>query len=147
MEERSESKEKSALIPAKKALRERRAHLRYGVYSDAIVHLINTGLDIHGRVLDLSMSGCRIRARERMTVGVYRKIEVEFRLEGQPFRLGGVLQAIHDHQTFGIRFIDMSERKREQLAQLIADIEEERARVKTQAKSNDVSPSVIDGAA
>jgi len=41
-----------------------------------------------------------------------------------PFRLGGVTQAIHDRHTVGIRFLDMSSRKREQLELLIEEIEE-----------------------
>ncbi len=41
-----------------------------------------------------------------------------------PFRLGGVTQALHDARTVGIRFLDMSERKKEQLVQLIEEIDE-----------------------
>jgi c-di-GMP-binding flagellar brake protein YcgR len=44
-----------------------------------------------------------------------------------PFRLSGVVQALHDQQkqVVGIRFLDMSVRKREQVEQLIKEIEEE----------------------
>ena len=51
-------------------------------------------------------------------------MEVEFRIEGLPFRLAGVTQAIYDPFNVGIRFLDMSDRKREQLLQLIEEIEE-----------------------
>jgi hypothetical protein len=51
-------------------------------------------------------------------------VETEFRLEGLPFRLGGVIQAIHDRRHVGIRFLDMSSRKREQVEQLVEEIEE-----------------------
>jgi hypothetical protein len=57
-------------------------------------------------------------------VGIYTRVEAEFRLEGMPFRLGGVVQAIHDRRHVGIRFLDMSSRKREQLELLIEDIED-----------------------
>jgi hypothetical protein len=40
-----------------------------------------------------------------------------------PFRLGGVTQAIYDPFNVGIRFLDLSDRKREQLLQLIDEIE------------------------
>ena len=55
-------------------------------------------------------------------------METEFRLEGLPFRLSGVIQAVHDQhrQLVGIRFLDMSSRKREQVEQLIKEIEEAR---------------------
>jgi hypothetical protein len=38
--------------------------------------------------------------------------------------VGGVSQAILDKNTIGVRFVDMSERRREQLAELIAEIDE-----------------------
>jgi len=44
-----------------------------------------------------------------------------------PFRLGGVIQAIHDRNTVGIRFLDLSERKRKQVLELIGEIEQLRA--------------------
>ena len=80
-------------------------------------------LDVHGRIVDLSVSGCRIQTRTKFPVGIYRRIEVEFRIDGLPFRLAGVTQAIHDPCNVGIRFLDVSERKREQLNQLIEEIE------------------------
>ena len=43
-------------------------------------------------------------------------------MEGLPFRLAGVTQAIYDPFNVGIRFLDMSDRKREQLQQLIDEI-------------------------
>lgn len=104
--------------------RERRGQLREEVDTSAIIFLINVASQLRGRILDLSLGGCRIRTDERFPVGIYRRVETEFRLEGLPFRLGGVTQAIHDRQTVGIRFLDMSGRKREQLEQLIEEIEE-----------------------
>jgi hypothetical protein len=72
--------------------------------------------------MDISIAGCRIRCDERFPVGIYTRIETEFRIEGLPFRFGGVVQAIHDRHTVGIRFLDMSPRKREQVEQLIEEI-------------------------
>lgn len=141
MEKEPTSEASTALTPAKPASRDRREHSRYGVYASAIIHLIKMGADFEGRVLDLSLSGCRIRTTERMTVGINRQVEVEFRLEGLPFRLGGVLQAIHDRQTVGIHFIDMSSRKREGLVQLIRDIEEMRARAFQETAAGGASSS------
>jgi len=60
----------------------------------------------------------------RFPVGIFTRVEIEFRLEGLPFRLGGVIQAIHDRHTVGIRFLDLSNRKREQIEDLIAEIVE-----------------------
>jgi c-di-GMP-binding flagellar brake protein YcgR len=109
---------------ARIAQRERRVQSREEVDTKAVIFLINIASRLQGRILDLSLGGCRIRADERFPVGIYTRVETEFRLEGLPFRLGGVVQAIHDRRTVGIRFLDMSSRKREQVTQLIEDIRE-----------------------
>ncbi len=113
-------------IPAKiqRGRRERRERAREAVDTSAVIDLIRIASRLEGRILDLSLSGCRIRTGERFPVGIYTRVETEFHLEGLPFRLGGVIQAIHDRQTVGIRFLDMSGRKREQLEQLIEEIQE-----------------------
>ncbi|MGD0901661.1 MAG: PilZ domain-containing protein [Terracidiphilus sp.] len=112
--------------PAKNAKRERRTQSRHEVDTTVVVFLINVGSKLSGRILDLSMGGCRIRTDERFPVGIYTRVETEFFLEGLPFRLGGVIQAVHDRdrRLIGIRFLDMSARKREQLEQLIQEIDQ-----------------------
>jgi hypothetical protein len=114
--------------PAGQSGRDRRAQSRQAVDTSAVILLINIASQVHGRILDLSVGGCRIHTDERFPVGVYTRVETEFHLEGLPFRLGGVIQAIHDQcrQLVGIRFLDMSVRKREQVEQLIEEIEETR---------------------
>jgi hypothetical protein len=69
-------------------------------------------------------------------LGIFRRVETEFCFEGLPFRLGGVTQALYDARTVGIRFLDMSERKREQLMQLIEEIDELQEREKAAAALN-----------
>ena len=75
-----------------------------------------------GHIVDISTGGCRIRTERQFPVGIFRRVEVEFRIEGLPFRLGGVTQAIYDPFNVGIRFLDLSDRKREQLLQLIDEV-------------------------
>lgn len=118
-----------AAAPILKALlpRERRPQIRHNVDTQATILLVKIGSMLRGRILDLSLSGCRIRTEERFPVGIYTRVEVEFRLEGLPFRLGGVIQVIHDRNTVGIRFLDLSARKREQVTGLIGEIEQMRA--------------------
>jgi len=55
-------------------------------------------------------------------VGVFRRVEVEFCVDGLPYRFPGVTQAIYDPRNVGIRFLDLSERKREQLNTLLDEI-------------------------
>ncbi len=101
---------------------EKRRHQRYVVDSSATVHLINTGLRLRGRIENLSPAGCRIRTEQPFTVGIYIRAEVDFHLDGQHFRLPAVTQAVHDKHTVGIRFLEMSTRKHDQLMALIEEL-------------------------
>ncbi len=108
------------------ATRDRRGQVRHEVDTFATILLVNVGSALRGQILDLSLSGCRIRTGERFPVGVYTRVEAEFRLEGLPFRLGGVIQPIHDPNRVGIRFLDQRDRKRQQIADLINEIQQMR---------------------
>lgn len=123
-----ERQENADRTPAQHA--ERRMQARHPVDTSAVIYLIDLAAVVHGRILDLSLSGCRIRADQRFPLGIFRRVETEFRIEGLPFRLGGVTQGIYDRCTVGIRFLNISERKKEQLIQLIEEIEELREREK-----------------
>jgi hypothetical protein len=100
--------------------------MRQMVETRATVFFIDVRAQMTGNIVDLSMSGCRIRTDEQFPVGIYRRVETEFNFDGLPFRLPGVVQALHNKFTVGIRFLDMSSRKREQLTQLMEEIEEMR---------------------
>jgi len=108
------------MVPA--AQTARRAEARLGVDSRVVLHLIDLAANIHGRIVDISLGGCHIRTDTPFPVGIFRRVEIGFRLEGLPFRLGGVTQAVYDRFNVGVRFLDLSERKREQLLQLIEEI-------------------------
>lgn len=97
---------------------------RYQIDTSGVIHLVNLAAVVSGRILDISLGGCRICTEKRFPLGIFRRVETEFRIEGLPFRLSGVTQAIYDPFNIGIRFLDMSERKREQLLQLIGEINE-----------------------
>lgn len=117
-----ESDAKPGHKPASK--RDRRRESRLDVDGTAVLHLVNLALRMPGRILNLSMSGCLIVTEERFMVGIYRRVEVEFKLEGLPFRLAGVTQSVQGHHKVGVRFLDISERKREQLVELIKELDE-----------------------
>jgi hypothetical protein len=101
---------------------ERRLDRRCEIDTSAVIYLIKIGSKLNGQILDLSLGGCRIYTAERFPVGIYTRVETEFRLQGLPLRLAGVIQAIHDRNLVGIRFLDLSPRKREQIAELIDEI-------------------------
>lgn len=65
---------------------ERRVRVRHAVNASAAIFLVHSGSKLSGRVLDLSMSGCRIRCDDPFMLGIYTRVEAEFRLEG--FRCG-----------------------------------------------------------
>ncbi len=102
--------------------RNRRVDARCGVDTSAVIRLIKIGSNLDGQILNVSLGGCRIRTTERFPVGIYTRVEVEFRLRGTPLLLGGVVQAIHGRNDVGLRFLDVSARKREDLTELIAEI-------------------------
>ncbi len=110
--------------PPGHAGRERRVEKRHAVDSRATILLVDVRARIAGRILDVSLSGCRIHTDERFPVGIYRRVETEFTIDGLPFRLGGVVQSLHDKFTVGVRFLDMSMRKREQLFEVIAEFDQ-----------------------
>ena len=111
---------------------DRRTRSRHKVDASAVIHLVKSGSKLRGRILDLSVTGCRILTDECFPLGIYTRVETEFRLEGQAFRLGGVIQSVHDRarHNVGIRFLDVSDRKRAQVEQLTAEIKELQARGK-----------------
>jgi hypothetical protein len=78
-----------------------------------------------GRILNFEPGQLRTRTDERFNVGIYVRVEAEFYLHGLSFRVGGMSQAILDKNTIGVRFVDKSQGRREQLAELIAEIAEE----------------------
>lgn len=100
------------------------AEIRQKVDTAAVIRLIDLAATVQGRILDVSMGGCRIRTDRRFPLGIFRRVETEFRIEGLPFRVAGVTQKIYDGFNVGIRFLDMSDRRRELLSQLIEEIKE-----------------------
>jgi hypothetical protein len=99
-------------------------------------------VDVPGSVLDISSGGCHIRTDRRFPVGIFRRVETEFCIEGVPLRLAGVTQAIYDPFNVGIRFLDVSERKRDQLLQLIEEVKahNEQTRLAAQAEQQTSDP-------
>lgn len=104
--------------------RERRASPRHQVDAKAYLLLVKSGSALRGKILNLSPIGCRIHCDEKIKIGIYTRVETEFYLEGMSFLLAGAIQAKHSAHDVGIRFLDVSPRKQEQIHQLIRDLEE-----------------------
>ena len=116
----------AAVATKKPSARERRVQKRLQIDQRASIFLINVHSTIPGTILDVSKQGCRIRTDAKFPVGIYRRVEVEFVLDGLPFRLSGVTQAMHDRCLVGIRFLDLSQRKQDQLAEMIEELDQMR---------------------
>ena len=117
--------------------RERREHGRYTLDSHARILFLSIHTRLVGKVLDLSMGGCRIRSQQRIPVGAFRRVEVEFIVDGLPLLLPGVTQSVHDKYTIGIRFVEMTDRKRGQLKTVIDEIEERNAAAAAESAAAD----------
>lgn len=102
-----------------------RQETRQPVDTRSVLHLVSSGSRFPGRILDLSLHGCCLQTDQPFPLGIYRRVETEFQLEGLPVRLAGVTQAIYNRCTVGVRFLDVSPRKLEQLQQLMDEIEVE----------------------
>ena len=103
---------------------ERRKEPRHNVDGSATLHLLDPAVRLRGRILDLSWNGCQFRTDDCYSIGIYRRVEIEFHLDGLPFLIAGVTQSIHKRHIVGVRFLNLSERKRSQLDELIAEIKE-----------------------
>ena len=101
--------------------RERRAYPRQTVDSAVVISLLNVGGQLRGQLLNLSLSGCRVRIDERSAVSVHTRVNVELLLDGVLFRIDGVVEGNDDKRNLRIRFQDMSGHQREKLARLMED--------------------------
>jgi len=106
----------------------RRAHPRYLVDEVASMLLVHQSTTVLGRITELSLGGCRIRTAERFLAGALVRVEVAFEMVGVAFRLSGVTQWTDGKKQVGIRFLDLSARKREQLLELVEELEKLRNR-------------------
>jgi hypothetical protein len=104
--------------------RERREHVRHEVDTTARIFLVHSGFAVNGRILNLSFGGCGIRTDESFPLGIYTLVEIQFHLNGLPFRLDGVVQFIYERSLVGIQFLELSERQRQRVEMLMAELEE-----------------------
>jgi len=102
--------------------RERRAHPRVKTEMPAAIYLVTSNIKLNGWVRDLSLGGCRIHTDQVVHAGIYTRVEAGFYHMGMPFRVAGVLQAIHGSNEVGIRFLDVSERTGGKLADLMLEL-------------------------
>lgn len=90
--------------------------------SPAMLHLVADEAVLQGNVMDVSQDGCLIRLTRVSQVRLNAQVEVDFHLRGLPFRLPGMTREMHGDGLVEIRFTEMSRRKRDDLAQVIGEL-------------------------
>ena len=105
----------------------RRAAPRLDVDEDARLLLVEHGSTVSCRIVDISLSGCRLRTKEQFTAGSMVCVEVAFKVRGLAFRFSGMTQWTDGRHLVGIRFAGVSARRREELVEALCEVEAENA--------------------
>ncbi len=95
--------------------------------SPAHLHLLNPVVDIHGSVIELHSEGCRFRTAAKFQLDLYSRVELHLRFRGLQLKLPAVVSEICDAHTAAVRFLGLSERKHEQLGEILAELVDGRA--------------------
>jgi c-di-GMP-binding flagellar brake protein YcgR len=78
---------------------------------------------IRGTIRELSLTGCLVATESSLDLGYQVRVEIEFRLHGNVFRINGITAGTRSNRSFGVRFLDLSDRRRQQLAGVVAEVE------------------------
>jgi hypothetical protein len=81
--------------------------------------LIYKGASIACEMLDVSLSGCRLRTLQPFTAGALESVKVVLTIQGMVLSIWGITQWTQWERTIGIRFIHPTGRTRNQLAGLL----------------------------
>jgi hypothetical protein len=101
---------------------ERRADPRYTVEGPAAIVILEQGIGFRCSVLDLSLSGCRLHTSLRFPGSAWDRVEVSFKLRGISLRFNGQIQWIDGRQKIGIRFTNITARRRAELSEVLAEV-------------------------
>jgi hypothetical protein len=91
----------------------------------AVLQVLKDNSRMKGAIVGLSQEECSFQAARPFTAGTQLRVEVDFQMRGLPFLLVGIIKDVRNQKTVDIRFIEMSYRKRQELAELIEELREE----------------------
>ena len=100
----------------------RRTEPRFLCRGLAEVRVLPLGGRRSGTLLDLSASGCCIETIDPFPAIENPYVEVILTVSGFKLRIAGVVRRLHDRQRVGIEFIDVTERKAQQIGDLVEDL-------------------------
>jgi len=101
----------------------RRAHPRYSVDEEGRVQLVEHGLAMQSRILDLSLEGCRVRLTGQLPAGLHAGVEMTFTINGIPFRMGGAILRSDGSGELGIRFAQISAYRQAEWAEIVDEVQ------------------------
>jgi hypothetical protein len=101
--------------------RERRADERHPASADTVLVFLDHGLELEGRIEDLSLSGVRIATEEPCPRAVGVPVELAFSLRRMSFRLAAVVSWSDGHKM-GLHFGPMGAQRRAELDEVIAEL-------------------------
>jgi hypothetical protein len=105
--------------------KERRRNQRFPCCGYAEVHLPVDTTSYCAKILDLSLEGCQVQLTK--PVNLQEDIlDLVFTVNGLPFFVRGHVQYIRHETRIGIQFMLLSSRARQQLIDLLNELQEER---------------------
>jgi hypothetical protein len=90
----------------------------------AVLRLLKDNTQQKGAITGLRLEGCCLHTAEPFVAGIHARVEVDFQMRGLPFLLAGVTEDVRNKKTVDIRFLEISFRKRQELADLIEELRE-----------------------
>jgi PilZ domain len=116
---------------------ERRSSRRFRCTGEASIFVISSGVNLAGRIADLSMSGCQVYVDRPGFLKEYDKIEVAFNIDRLFVRVRGYVRNVRPDHSVGIEFNSVSERTKQRLEELVEELKDraEKAKNASEAKS------------
>lgn len=101
---------------------EHRRYPRLSCGGTADLRVIPEGAKETGSLINLSKRGCCFMADEPLRGLEGSNIEIHMKVRGIDFRVAGVIRHVHKGMRAGIEFLGLSDRKCEQIDELIAEL-------------------------
>jgi hypothetical protein len=101
---------------------ENRQHPRLACGGVADIRVIPDGVKETGTLLDLSRQGCCFLGDKPLSGAEGATIEIHLKVKGIDLRVSGVIRHLHKGVRAGIEFASVSDRKREQIDELICEL-------------------------
>jgi hypothetical protein len=113
-----------AEVQAAEAQEHVRKRARFAVDEDAELLLVDHGLPLQCRIIELSLEGCRVRTLERYPAGLGVRVELIFRVNGIVFRFCGAVRWTDGLNSVGLQFAGVSARRIGELAEVLGEVQE-----------------------